>query len=90
MKKILFLTVFISSFCFSQTNTEIYVFDLIKIGDTIDLQNSINISNNKGYNSQPSFYDQNTVIFAASRNGKTDIALYDLKQEHPSLSLFYF
>ena len=86
MKKILFLTVFISSFCFSQTNTEIYVFDLIKIGDTIDLQNSINISNSKGYNSQPSFYDQNTVIFAASRNGKTDIALYDLKQEHPRLS----
>jgi hypothetical protein len=86
MKKIFFLTVFISSLCFSQTNTEIYVFDLIKIDDTIDLQNGINISNNKGYNSQPSFYDQNTVIFAASRNGKTDIALYDLKQEKPSLS----
>jgi hypothetical protein len=86
MKKIFFLNVFISSFCFSQSNTEIYVFDLIKIGDKTDLQNSINISNNNGYNSQPSFYDQNTVIFAASRNGKTDIALYDLKQEHPSLS----
>jgi hypothetical protein len=75
MKKIFFLNIFISSFCYSQSNTEIYIFDLIKIGDKTDLQKSINVSNNNGYNIQPTFYDQNTVIFATSRNGKTDITL---------------
>ncbi len=61
-----------------QSNTEIYLFDLEIIGNGIQLTNKINISNNEGYDNQPSFYDEHTVIFASTRNGQTDIRQYDI------------
>ena len=78
-----YLTLILSLFSiciFSQTNTEVHVFDIVKTEKGYNLTNGKNISNNKGYDSQPFFYDDNSVIFASSRNGNTDILFYDLNK----------
>ena len=67
MKKFLYLVLFSGFTTFAQTNTEVYVFDLKKTDDGYSLTNKKNISNNKGYDSQPHFYDNNTILFASSR-----------------------
>ncbi|WP_211295559.1 nuclear transport factor 2 family protein [Polaribacter porphyrae] len=85
MKNFLFLLILFSPTLIAQTNTEIHVFDIEKTEKGYHLVNGRNISNNKGYDSQPYFFDNSRVIFASSRNGNTDIALYDLKQENPEI-----
>ena len=87
MKKLLFLFLFFVNFINSQTNTEIYVFDIQKSKDGYELKNGKNISNNSGYDSQPFFYDKNRIIFASARKGNTDIAFYNLQQKD---SVLYF
>lgn len=39
-----------------------------------------NISNNQGYDNQPSFYNDNIVLFASTKNGQTDIAKFNIKK----------
>lgn len=63
---------------FAQPNTEVYLFDLEMTDRGIALSNKINISNNSGYDNQPSFYDDHTIIFASTRNDQTDICKYDI------------
>jgi len=64
-----------------QGDTEVYLYDL-KFGDGgIELTNKKNISNNEGYDNQPSFYDENTILFSSTRNGQTDIRAYDITTE---------
>jgi hypothetical protein len=87
MKQLTLFFIFFSSVIFSQINTEIHVFDLFKDGEKYLLKNGKNLSNNPGYDSQPYFFDDSRVIFASTRNGNTDIALYDLKQNNPE---FYY
>lgn len=79
MKKILLYGIFLSTFINAQTNTEIYVFDIDISDEKNTLKNGINISNNKGYDSQPYFYNDDTVLFSSARNNQTDIAKYNLK-----------
>jgi hypothetical protein len=66
-------------FIFSQTNTEVFLFDLNMQNDSFELSNFKNISNNEGYDNQPSFMDDNTILYAGTRNGQTDIVMYDIK-----------
>ncbi|WP_299390365.1 DUF6265 family protein [uncultured Gelidibacter sp.] len=75
-----FLILFVFSFCysFSQPNTEVFLFDLNPKKETLQLSNIKNISNNEGYDNQPSFIDNESILFAGSRNGQTDIIKYDL------------
>ncbi|PKV50463.1 hypothetical protein ATE84_2521 [Aquimarina sp. MAR_2010_214] len=64
---------------FSQTDTEIYLFDITKKDKTITLNNQRNISNNKGYDNQPSIFNDTIVLFSSTRNKQTDIAVYNSK-----------
>lgn len=73
---LLFLSIYSS--IWAQTDTEVYLADLNRKDGKILLSNIKNISNNEGYDNQPSFYDDHTIIYAATRNGQTDIATYDL------------
>ena len=68
-----------SSFIFSQSNPEIFLFDLENKNAIIKLQNGKNISNNKDYDNQPSFSDNRFIFFASTRNGQTDIVKYDTR-----------
>ncbi len=88
MKNILFLLAFlvINISLFAQSNTNVYLLDITSEEDKIELVNLRNISNNKGYNNQPSFYNNNTILYAATRNGQTDIAWYNI----PDATTTYF
>ncbi|MEP3209564.1 MAG: nuclear transport factor 2 family protein [Maribacter sp.] len=80
MKKLLTLTLlFISIQLSAQPNTEVYLMDITHADGKMKLSNLRNISNNEGYDNQPSFYDENTILFAGTRNGQTDIARYTIK-----------
>ncbi len=72
-----FLLVFLS--IFSQTNTELFIVD-INDGKVVNTD-PLNISNNEGYDNQPSFYDDDSILFSSTRNGQTDIALYHIKTD---------
>lgn len=77
MKKLLY-SLFITSFTFAQTNTEIHLFDINSEDGKWKVTNGKNISNNEGYDSQPYFYDDNTILFASNRDGQTDIVKYSI------------
>lgn len=78
MKNLSLLFYLISLSIFAQVNTEVHVFDIKKDGDNYKLINGINISDNPGYDNQPSFYNDSLVLYAHSRDGFTDIVLYNL------------
>jgi len=68
----------------AQENTEIFVFDIANSENALELSNMKNISNDEGYDNQPFFQDNNSVVFAGNNNGSTDIAtvsLSDYKKE---------
>jgi len=69
---------FVVYLAMAQPNTEVYLFDLKISGDSILLSNQINVSKNEGYDNQPSFYDDTTLIFSSTRNGQTDIREYEV------------
>ena len=61
---------------YSQANTEIFLFDLAVKNGNYEFTNGKNISNNEGYDSQPSFVNDNQILFSSTRNGQTDIVSY--------------
>ena len=71
-------TLILGFFCFCQPNTEVYLFDLIKSeSGQYNITNPVNISDNVGYDNQPSFWpDGNSIIYARTVDGQTDIARY--------------
>jgi hypothetical protein len=79
MKKYLFLIfILLPLFNFSQPNTDVFLFDLSQTNGTFQISNFKNISTNEGYDNQPSFKDNNTILYARTGNGQTDIATYDI------------
>lgn len=90
-----FFLVFLSlaSFWFThlqaQPNTEIYLFDLIKIGESYSIANPINVSNqNPGYDNQPHFTEDGNLLYTSFRNGQTEVILYNLNtKEERNLTL---
>ena len=86
MKFIYFtFTFFIGMLCVNaQSNTEIFLYDVDASSSQIELKNPKNLSNNEGYDNQPSFLNDRYIVFAASRNGQTDIAKYDTRYDSKS------
>lgn len=79
MKKYLILYIlFLPFLSFSQPNTEVFLFDLNQENGSFQLTNFKNISNNEGYDNQPSFLNNSTLLYAGTRNGQTDIVRYDI------------
>lgn len=78
MKK-LFILLFISTVSYSQSNTEVYLFDISQKNEKWIVSNGKNISNNDGYDSQPHFYSKKSILFASTRNKQTDIAKYNME-----------
>jgi Tol biopolymer transport system component len=79
MKKLLFLSIiFVTHFTFAQTDSEVYVFDVMPAYEGLQLLNARNISNNEGYDNQPSFISNETLVFAGNNDGQIDISEYNL------------
>ena len=76
-KYLLFASLLWSICALAQTNTEVYLFDF---HPEYGLSNPVNVSKNPGaYDNQPSFPDNETLVFSATRNGQTDIKKLDLR-----------
>ncbi len=74
-------TLLFSLFLYAQPNTEIFLFDLNTENGKFELSNFKNISNNEGYDNQPSFLGDNIILFASTRNGQTDIVKYSINYD---------
>lgn len=75
----LFSSVLVSSafLAISQPQTEVYLMTLRQSSEGPVIENPINISQNEGYDNQPSFWeDGESVLYARTVNGQTDIARY--------------
>jgi Domain of unknown function (DUF6265) len=79
--RFLLYVILISMLGFSQPNTDIFLFDLNTENGVFELSNLKNISNNEGYDNQPSFLDNNTILYAGTRKGQTDIVKYTIKYD---------
>ncbi|MER3376638.1 MAG: nuclear transport factor 2 family protein [Allomuricauda sp.] len=63
-----------------QANTEVYLFDLSLNSGNPVLSNPKNISNNEGYDNQPSFLDDDTVLFSSTREDQTDVLRLNINE----------
>ena len=89
MKLLTFLFIsFIPYLAFAQTDIEVYLFDLSYSNGTYTISNPLNISNNPGYDSQPSFTpDGKGVLFSSTRDGQTDVVLYSIQDKIISVKI---
>ena len=78
-----FLTILLSTYIiYSQQDTEVYLFDYSNNEPLPIITNPKNISNNPGYDNQPSFSKNGKFIyFSSTRNGQTDILRFDIKND---------
>jgi hypothetical protein len=65
----------------AQQDTEVYLTDIMAQNEELSFGVPKIISNNKGYNNQPSFYNNDGLLFATTRNNQTDIAKYDIRTD---------
>jgi hypothetical protein len=75
--QITFLFLYASSLL-AQEETEIYLIDLQKSEDSIFVKSVENISKKIGYDSQPSFVNNQELIYAGTTNNQTDIITYHI------------
>lgn len=70
----------------AQPSTEVYLFDLEKDKNGYTLSNPINVSNNPGYDNQPSFSsDGNTLLYTSwQADEQTDIIQYNISEQSKS------
>jgi hypothetical protein len=83
LNRLLFLIVLLNLNGFAQPATEVYLLNIQKNGTSFSIVPNTkpeNISNNIGYDNQPSFIEKlNAIAYVSSRNKKsTDVYLYDL------------
>lgn len=79
MKKLIYLSILLLTRSLqAQSNTEVYLADITTVDGKTTLKNLRNISQNKGYDNQPSFDGNATLLFSSTRNGQTDIAQYHI------------
>jgi hypothetical protein len=63
---------------YGQTDSEVYLAYMTFRGDTLKVTSSYNLSQNPGYDNQPTFDSETGVLYyARSRNAQTDIAWFD-------------
>ncbi|GGD58768.1 hypothetical protein [Muriicola marianensis] len=69
---------FIPALIYSQTETEVYLIDLRSTSRQVAKNEIRNLSDNDGYDNQPSFYNDSLILFSSTRNGQTDVVAYSL------------
>ena len=84
MKSIASILLIVTNFAaYSQTGSEIILFDLKAKKKSITLSNPQNITNHPGYDNQPSFHTDEAIIYYASFNdlGRSDIKAYNFETQ---------
>src|ERR1044071_10234944 len=80
MKQILTILITCTAFSsFSQSATEIFLFDMKIINGQVHVSNGINITRHKGYDNQPFFHPSQPIIYYSSFNDsdRSDIKFYN-------------
>lgn len=62
-------------------DTDILVFDMKEKKGKITLSNDKNVTNRKGYDNQPAFFNNDYLMFSAHNNGQNDIMILDLYED---------
>lgn len=63
-------------------NTDIHVFSMKEKKGNITLTKGRNVTNRAGYDNQPSFFNNDFILYTSSQeDGQTDIMIYDLYEE---------
>ena len=78
---ILLAALFSINVFYSQSNTEVYLFDINPEEEGLTLSNMTNVSNNPGYDNQPSFIYEDVLLYAGNNKGQTDIMHYTIKEK---------
>lgn len=82
MKNLTIFLLFSAVATFAQPSTEIYLFDITKNA----ISNPRNVSNNVGYDNQPSFWpDGKSILYARNIAGQTDIARFYIDTQETEL-----
>jgi hypothetical protein len=87
MKNILAISLLIIPFIsFSQSGSEIYLFDIKTVNGQVIISNGKNITNHKGYDNQPSFHPSKPIIYYSSfdDSGRSDIKYYNYETNQTS------
>ncbi len=80
--RLFLIIILVTSLGYSQSDTEVYLFDFSQSSKGFTLENPINISDNVGYDNQPFFLKNGkAVLFASTRKNQTDIVLYTIKSK---------
>ena len=80
MKTILFFLLLTPIYVLAQPDTEVFLMDIDFSEENFSISNFKNISNNKGYDNQPSFLNNQTLIFGKNNGKATDIATYNISE----------
>lgn len=84
MKSILYFFAFFFISTTLAQNAEVHLFDIKNTDGKLSLVNHRNVSNNDGYDNQPSFYNDNLLAFVSTRNNQTDIATFNIRDNKVS------
>jgi len=79
MKILLFFLLCALNTSIAQPNLDIYVIDFTLTDEQMNITNLENISNNIGYDSQPSFINNKKIIYAGTQDKQTEIMMYNLE-----------
>lgn len=73
-----FIISLFARFSYAQSNSEVYLMEMSTVDSVFKIDKPINISNNEGYDNQPSFLGPDNLMYAGTRDGATDIAAYNI------------
>ena len=62
----------------AQTATDVYSAHLTVTASDYQIEQLKNLSQNPGYDNQPSFWSENELLYASTRNGQTDVLRHHL------------
>lgn len=65
----------------AQENSQVFVFDITSEAESVRLTNMQIVPLNEGYNNQPSFNSNQTLLISATNDGQSDILEYNLETQ---------
>ncbi|MEP2937262.1 MAG: hypothetical protein ABJM06_02630 [Gilvibacter sp.] len=80
-----FLMLLFASVTIAQTNSEVFIVNINFTPTGMLTSDLTNISNDSGYDNQPSFASDNHVLFAGNNKGQTDFYQYQIKENKKTL-----
>ena len=85
MRLLSYCLILVSIISFSQTDSEIHLLEIAVTSNKVQVLNSKIISSSIGYHNQPSFTNNNKLLFSSERDKQNDIVEYNIKNNDNKL-----